>query len=220
MPFDLAPLIAPQETAVLVSECQQAIIGDQSPLNGLAASAAAGNLANNIARLLESARQHQVNVFHCLVARRADNFGEACNTPLTTMMARDQGDGSGMAPGSDGALVITPLQPQADDIVITRMHGITAFHETGLDHFLRTSGIRNIIFTGVSLNIAVFGGTLEAVNRGYRVVIPSDCVAADPPEYGKQLIRYSLRNMAYITSSTEIQSLWRGQEAPATTARN
>jgi nicotinamidase-related amidase len=73
---------------------------------------------------------------------------------------------------------------------------------------LCNSGIRNIIFTGVSLNLAVFGGTLEAVNRGYHVVIPGDCVAADPPEYGELLLRHSLRNMAYITQSDAIKSHW------------
>lgn len=212
MPFDITPLIDPSDTAVLVSECQNAVLGKQSPLTGLVASATAGNIVQNIADLLDCARSKEINVFHCLVARREDDLGDPHNTPLTNMMAR-QGDGSGMAPGSSGAQPIAPLSPRAEDIVLTRLHGITAFHETGLDHFLRNSGVRNIIFTGVSLNLAVFGGTLEAVNRGYRVVIPQDCVAADPPEYGEQLLRYSLRNMAYITSSEEIKTIW--QNGPA-----
>lgn len=208
MPLDIMPMIKPDETAVLVSECQNAVLGEQSPLKGLVASAAAGKVVQNIAELLDNARQQGIRVFHCLVARREDGYGEPGNTPLTNMMAREQGGGSGMAEGSTGAEPIDALLPLPNDIVVTRMHGITAFHETGLDHFLRNSGVRNIIFTGVSLNLAVFGGTLEAVNRGYRVVIPSDCVAADPPEYGEQLIRYSLRNMAYITTSHTIRSLW------------
>jgi nicotinamidase-related amidase len=208
MPLDIAPLIEPGETAVLVSECQNAVLGELSPLAGLVASAAAGNVVQNIAELLECARQRGVRIFHCLVARREDDYGDPGNTPLTNMMARAGGGGSGMAEGSTGAEPIDALQPAAEDIVIKRLHGITAFHETGLDHFLRNGGIRNIIFTGVSLNLAVFGGTLEAVNRGYRVVIPGDCVAADPPEYGAQLMRYSLRNMAYITTSDTIKSTW------------
>ena len=208
MPLDIALLIDPVCTAVIVSECQNAVLGEQSPLTGLVTSVQAGNTVKNITGLLECARQHKVKIFHCLVARREDGYGDPQNTPLTNMMARQGGAGSGMAPGSIGAQAIAALAPEAGDVVISRLHGITAFHETGLDHFLRNSGIRNIIFTGVSLNLAVFGGTLEAVNRGYRVVIPSDCVAADPPEYGELLLQHSLRNMAYITQSGTIKSHW------------
>jgi nicotinamidase-related amidase len=208
MPLDIAPYVDPACTAVIVSECQNAVLGEQSPLTGLVASVKAGNTVQNIARLLDCARQHHVKIVHCLVARRIDGYGDPQNTPLTNMMAREGGTSSGMAEGSVGAEPIASLSPKSEDIVISRLHGITAFHETSLDHFLRNSGVRNVIFTGVSLNLAVFGGTLEAVNRGYRVVIPSDCVAADPPEYGELLLRYSLRNMAYITQSDTIKSIW------------
>ena len=208
MPLDIAPYIVPECTAVLVSECQNAVLGEQSPLTGLIAAAKVGNTVQNIAELLNSARQQQVKIFHCLVARRTDGYGDPLNTPLTNMMAREGGAGSGMAAGSIGAEPVASLAPEPGDIVVSRLHGITAFHETELDHFLRNKGIQNIIFTGVSLNLAVFGGTLEAVNRGYRVIIPSDCVAADPPEYGELLLRHSLRNMAYITQSDTIKLLW------------
>jgi nicotinamidase-related amidase len=208
MALDISPYVDPACTAVIVSECQNAVLGAQSPLTGLVAAAQASNMVRELAQLLECARRNKVKIFHCLVARRDDGYGDPLNTPLTNMMARDGGAGSGMAAGSLGAQSIAALAPKDGDIVFTRLHGITAFHETGLDHFLRNSGIRNIVFTGVSLNLAVFGGTLEAVNRGYRVVIPSDCVAADPPEYGKLLLQHSLRNMAYITQSTTIMSFW------------
>ena len=214
MSFDIGPLVEPERTALIVSECQEAVLGEASPLTGLVAAAEAGGMVANIAGLLQCAREHGVKVFHCLVARRPDGFGDPLNTPLTSMMARQGGPGSGMAPGSAGVEPVAGLAPQGDDIVMTRLHGITAFHDTGLDHFLRNGGIETVVFTGVSLNLAVFGGTLEAVNRGYRVVIPEDCVAADPPEYGAMLLRYSLRNMAYLTRSDSICRAW--QDGAAT----
>lgn len=220
MPLNITPFIEPSETAVLVSECQNAVLGEQSPLTGLVAAAEAGNIVENIAALLAAARSAEVKVFHCLVTRPADDFGDPRNTPLTNMMATQGGGGSGMAEGSTGAEAVPLLTPQAEDIVVSRRHGITAFHETGLDHFLRNSGVKNIVFTGVSLNLAVLGGTLEAVNRGYRVVIPRDCVAGDPPEYGEQLLRYSLRNMAYITEGETIREQWRNNASPQPETRN
>ena len=47
------------------------------------------------------------------------------------------------------------------------------------------------------------------VNRGYRVIVPADCVAADPPEYGEQVLRYSIRNLAYVSTGGEIAAHWR-----------
>ena len=65
-----------------------------------------------------------------------------------------------------------------------------------------------IVMHGVSLNIGLLGTTVEAVNRGYRVIMPADCVAADPPEYGEQVLRYSIRNLAYLSTAAEISAAW------------
>ena len=78
---------------------------------------------------------------------------------------------------------------------------------------LRDLGIRTVIPVGVSLNIGVLATTVEAVNRGYRVVVPQDCAAGDPPEYGDQVLRYSIRNLAYVTDSEAIASIWAGAGA-------
>ncbi|NND66634.1 MAG: isochorismatase family protein [Halioglobus sp.] len=85
-------------------------------------------------------------------------------------------------------------------------------HETGLDGILRGAGVRNVIFTGVALNIAVFGGTIEAVNRGYRVVIPRNRVAGDPPAYARNLLHCSLRNMAWLRDYAAIPDAWRAPQ--------
>lgn len=211
MPLDIAPYVAPAATAVLVSECQEAVLGEDSALVGLAAAARDSHLVARIAALLEGARAANVRVFHCLLERRTDGAGDTPNTPLTAMMARRHGAGSGMAAGTAGARPVAGLKPQPDDMVASRDQGITAFHETGLDGLLRAAGIRNVVFTGVSLNLAVFGGTIEAVNRGYRVVIPRDCVAGDPPAYARDLLDYSLRNMAWLSDSGAILDAWRAQ---------
>jgi nicotinamidase-related amidase len=208
MPIDIAPLITPENTAVLVSECQESVLGEQSPLTELKQQVEQNNMLGNIFRLLKEARSRNIPVFHLTVERREDGFGDPLNTPLTKMMARHGGPSSGMAPGSPGARIVGELTPEPDDILMPRLYGITAFHSTGLDHFLRNSGIKNIIFTGVSLNLAVIGGSLEAVNRGYTVVVPRDCVAASSAEYADQIIRNSLRNIAYVVSSDDIIEHW------------
>lgn len=214
MPLDITPYVVPAETAVLVSECQEAVLGEGSALAGLAANARERDLVEHVAALLAGARAVNVRVFHCLLERRTDGIGDTPDTPLTAMMARRYGAGSGMAAGTDGARPVPGLVPQAGDVVVSRAQGITAFHETGLDGFLRSAGVRNVIFTGVSLNLAVFGGTIEAVNRGYRVVIPRDCVVGDPTAYAADLLDYSLRSMAWLSDSTAILDAWQEPQQP------
>lgn len=64
-----------------------------------------------------------------------------------------------------------------------------------------------MIITGVSLNIAVLGTAIEAMNRGYTVVVPSDCVASDPAEYAEHAMRFSMRNIAFVVPSSVTQSV-------------
>ena len=56
MPIDLAPLIDPDRTAVVVFECQQGLLGEGSPLPGLADSAKQAGLLSHLASLIDRAR--------------------------------------------------------------------------------------------------------------------------------------------------------------------
>ena len=106
--------------------------------------------------------------------------------------------------------ILPELGPDPRDAVAPRDHGLTIFHETGLDAELRAAGIRTVVLTGVSVNIAITGAAIEAVNRGYTVVIPSDCVAGFPPAFASDALRYSLRNLAYLSTAQQISEVWNG----------
>ncbi len=209
MAVDIREFINPTETAIIITECQEAVIGENSPLKGLLQVVQESRMLEHLAALLEVARRVKVKIFHATVERRDDGFGDPLNTPLTRMMAKHGGASSGLAPGSAGAQIVKILGPAPEDIVLPRLHGMTSFHETGLDHFLRNTGVKNVIVTGVSLNIAVTSAVIEAVNRGYNVVVAKDCVAADPPEYGEAVFKYTLRNLCYLTDSATIQTIWK-----------
>ena len=47
------------------------------------------------------------------------------------------------------------------------------------------------------------------MNHGFFVVIATDCVAGDPPEYAELVLANSLRNIAFLATSDEISSVWR-----------
>jgi nicotinamidase-related amidase len=200
MPVDLRGALAPGHTAVLVIECQEGVLGARSPVAELARSVRESGLVDRLRDFLFRARAADVRVCHCTVAPRADGLGQLTNTPLG---ARTLGRS---VAGADA--ILPELGPEPDDVLAPRDHGLTAFHETGLDGVLRSAGVRTVVLTGVSINIAITGAAIDAVNRGYTVVIPTDCVAGFPPSYAADALRFTLRNLAYLSTAEEISAMW------------
>jgi nicotinamidase-related amidase len=206
MAFDLNSLLVPEHCGILVFECQEGVIGTGSLIPGLAKSVQESGMVANLATLLERGRTAGVRVFYCAVKKRSDGLGNPFNTPLERRL-REKGGPEGSV--FDAGPIVKELEPQPGDIVIERAHGMSGFYESGLDAFLRNTGVTTVIVAGVSVNVGVMGTTIEAVNHGYSVVVPSDCVAGDPPEYAEQALRYSIRNVAYVTPSSTIFDAWK-----------
>ena len=52
------------------------------------------------------------------------------------------------------------------------------------------------------------------MNAGYTVVVPSDCVASDPPEYAEHALKYTMRNIAFVVPSATIVAAAARNDAP------
>jgi nicotinamidase-related amidase len=202
MPMDISSLIDPRVTAVVNSECQENLIGPTSVIPGLAASATAKGLIANCATLFDEARRVGSRIYYAIDDRRPDGVGHPSNLLVGRSMTEDPGWSGGHGP------IVKGLAPHPEDVVLRRPLGMTAFFNTGLDTYLRNTGVTTIILSGVSLNIAILGSSMEAMNLGYHIVIASDCVASDPPEYQDTLVRYTLRNVAYVVPSSTILAHW------------
>ena len=81
MSLDLVTLLEPAHTAVVTSECQNGVIGAESVLPELAASAVESVIPNG-ARLCVAARSAGVPVVHCIAGRRPDDRGSNRNARL------------------------------------------------------------------------------------------------------------------------------------------
>jgi nicotinamidase-related amidase len=202
MPLDLAPHIDPASTAVVTLEVQENLLQPETAMiPGLAAHAQATGLIDRLATLFASARRVGVPVVYVTDQRRDDGMG----APHNLMVGRSMTAGRA-SPGHGP--IVSALTPRPEDISIRREQGMTGFYGTPLDAYLRNLGVRTVIITGVSANIAVNGTSIEAMNRGYRVVVPSDCIAGDPPEYVEQLLRYTIRNVALVAPVRGILDHW------------
>ena len=82
--------------------------------------------------------------------------------------------------GTWGAKVIDALKPSAEDMIITKRR-FSGFFETDLDLTLKDLGIKILIVMGVVTNICVRSTIHDAFFRGYKVIVPTDCVEATGP---------------------------------------
>ena len=62
--------------------------------------------------------------------------------------------------------------------------------------------------TGVSVNVAITNLVMEAVNRGFDVVVPRDAVCGIPADYAEAVIDNTLALLATITTVDELATIW------------
>src|SRR3954463_7890313 len=100
--MDLAALVAPAHTALVLQEVQNGVVGTPSVLPALSEAAAAVDLVDHCAQLARAARAAGVPVFHCTAETRADGQGGNRNARLFAAIARGPVQ---IAPGTDAVRV-------------------------------------------------------------------------------------------------------------------
>jgi nicotinamidase-related amidase len=204
MAIDLGALLEPGRTAVVTSEVQKGVCGAPSALPVLA-EAAQATAVPNLAKLLPVARAAGVQVVHCTAYRRGDGRGANTNARLFRGVRKSP---VAMLPGSPAVEVLAELGPEPEDLVLTRTHGLSPMAGTDLDPVLRNLGIRTIVCTGVSVNVAITNLVMDAVNRGYDVVLPRDAVAGVPQEYADAVIDHTLALLATVCTTADLLEVW------------
>ena len=203
--MQLRELVHPGRTAVLTMELQRGVVGDLSCMPPLAEAVAEAGVVGHTARVLAAARAAGVAVVHCKAAFRPDRAGSFDNVPLVNALLKNP---KHLLVGSPEVEVVPELGPEPGDLESERLHGMSPFHGTSLDPMLRSVGARTVIATGVSLNVGVVGLVIEALNHGYHVVLPTDCVAAHPIAYGEAVVENSLARITTTTTSEELVGCW------------
>ncbi|MBK6857708.1 MAG: cysteine hydrolase [Microthrixaceae bacterium] len=205
MAVDLASLVDPAHTAVVTSEVQNGVVGERSALPALAE--AAGPIVERLSVLLDAARPAGVRVIHATAARRADAAGSNTNARLFAAVKKSP---VALLPGSPEADVVPALGPSPEDLVLCRLHGLNPMAGTDLDPILRNLGVRTLVVTGVSVNVAVTNLVMDAVNHGYQVVLPRDAVCGIPAAYADAVIDNTLSLLATLTTVDDLVAAWSG----------
>ncbi|HYL52036.1 MAG TPA: isochorismatase family protein, partial [Acidimicrobiia bacterium] len=161
--MDLAGLVAPPHTALVLQEVQNGVVGVPSVLPALAQAAASVDLVANCARLARAARDAGVPVLHCTAETRADGLGANHNARLFMGVKKSP---VRLSPGSAAVQPPDEIGVDAADIVLPRYHGLGPMTGTQLDPILRNFGATTIVGVGVSVNIGMTNLAMDAVNRG------------------------------------------------------
>ncbi|MFD3329703.1 isochorismatase family protein [Streptomyces sp. NPDC058701] len=199
------PDLDPATTALLTVECQNGVVGEESALPDLAKEARDSGVLARVAALADAARGAGVQVLHAVAERRPDGLGSNTNARLFRA--------AGKLPvrqltGSRAVEVAAPIVVAEQDLVVRRLHGLSPMSGTDLDALLRNLGVRTLVVTGVSSNIAIPNTVFDAVNLGYRVVVPADAIAGVPASVTAEVVRNSLGLVATITTAEELLELW------------
>ncbi|MGO9030094.1 MAG: cysteine hydrolase [Acidimicrobiales bacterium] len=205
MAVDLAGLVAPSTAAVLTMEIQRGVVGDLTAFPQLREAAERVGVVPNTTRVVEAARSFGIRVVHCTAEFRADRAGTAVNCQLVAAVMRNPDH---MLAGTPPAELVPELGPEPEDLVCARRTGVSPFHGTALDTWLRNLGVTTVVATGVSVNLGVLGLVIEAVNHGYQVVVPRDAVAGIPAEYADAVLDNTFPLVATVTTTDALLEAW------------
>ncbi|MGW6782321.1 cysteine hydrolase [Streptomyces sp. NPDC054987] len=199
------PDLDPATTALLTVECQNGVVGEESALPELAKEARDSGMLGRVAALVEAARGAGVQVLHAVAERRPDGLGANSNARLFRAAGRLP---VRQLTGSRAVEVAAPVTVSDRDLVVRRLHGLSPMAGTDLDALLRNLGIRTLVVTGVSSNIAIPNTVFDAVNFGYQVVVPADAIAGVPASCTAEVIRNSLALVAAVTTTEALLEAW------------
>ena len=161
-------------------------------VTGVFKSDRATKIVPNIKALLDHAREQKIPVIY------------ATDAHLPGIDPEFDVWGRHAEAGSWGAEIVDELKPKKGDFRVFKRK-YSAFQGTDLDQLLRELKVDTVILTGVVTDICIQHTAADAFFKGYKIIVPTDCVEAVDAPTQEAAIRF-LRK-AYgpeITTSKEL----------------
>ena len=158
------------------------IEGFTNPASALACDADAAIATTR--QLLDAARAAGVPVIFTTVCYRDDDLERAA------MFVAKAPALATLRPGSGWVEVDPRLAPRTEEPVLVKLFA-SAFFGTHLDEMLRKAGCDTVVVTGASTSGCVRATAVDAVQYGYRVLVPREGVAdraVDALQYGYRVL--------------------------------
>lgn len=161
-------------------------------VTGVFKSRRAAKIVPNIRRLVEAARKQKMPIIYATDAHlpHADSEFKIWEQHAVK--------------GTWGAQIVEELKPKKGDHHVPKRK-YSAFQGTDLDQLLRELQIDTLILTGVVTDICIQHTAADAFFKGYRIIVPKDCVEAADASTQKAAIKYLKKTYGCeITSSDKL----------------
>jgi nicotinamidase-related amidase len=142
-------------------------------------------------------------------ARLADAFRyQALPVVLVNVTAgppgrTDRTRSPGIANSPDWADLVDELGAHPDDHLVTKQ-ARSAFHDTGLDEYLRGVGVTQVVLTGISTTSGVESTARSAYDHGYHVVLTTDAMTDTDPDAHANSLERIFPKLGETATTTEI----------------
>ena len=195
--------IKTSRTALLVMDFQNDLVDPEGAFasQGTAAEVKEKRAIENTARVLATARSVGLSVVHVAVAWRPGHPEANRSAPLFAGVA----EADALVEGTWGGEFHRDLQPAEGELVITK-RGVSALTGTELDRLLRLRDINLLVLTGFATNFVVEGTARDAVDRGYALIVLSDCCASFTDEMHRFALEAILPQLGKLETSEEFVS--------------
>lgn len=196
------PALDPAHTALLVLDCQPAVLAAVLPDDGEREA-----LLTRLQGAVADVRAAGGTIVHGRLGFTEADWAAvpAANTSFAAL-ARHRA-----MHHEDPAVAVherlAPREGGGDIVVRKTRHG--ALSTTDLDRRLRERGLTTLVVAGVSTGGAVLSTVLDAADRDYRLHVLSDGVADPDPDVHDVLLRHVLPTRARIIDTTALPGLLR-----------
>lgn len=168
------------------------------------------HVIDNLVSLLAGARERGVKVMYVPFHPFERGFpelkpGGPAYTGLRGLeieMPADWGTGAWLK-GTPGPEIIPQLTPKPGDIVVEGKTTLDAFHSTALDYLLRANQVEYVAFTGFHTNWCVESSARSAYDKGYRVIVVSDCTGTDTEEEQQYAETFIFPKIGQVATAAE-----------------
>ena len=194
---DTTPAIVPAQTALLLMDYQNAMLGslpDAAPVIAGAQQA------------LAWARKQAIRVVWVRVAFTEEDFARI---PAHSKTFGPVAAGRYLLDGSEPAALHEAFEVGADDIQVRKTR-FGAFSTTELYGRLRAEGVDTLVVAGISTSGVVLSTLRDAGDQDYRVFVLADATADPDPEVHRVLIEKVFPHQAEILESGELAALSAG----------
>jgi len=173
----------------------------------------------NIARLVAISRELRIPIFYTQQVR--EQSGIDLFTKLHRIIPERRAEFLRIPAcirGTWDAEIIDELKPANNDHIVIKRRD-SAFQDTELDLWLRSTYVDTVICTGVDTAICVENTLTDAFNTGYDVILVEDATASSWPKIGQATVRKVAGSYGWVLKTDQLIELLQSHKYRASAFR-